>query len=483
MEIGIIGLGVAGISILKEIDRQADKDTKEQLKITVFSKDEGFGTGFPYQPDDEALLINQYTETMSIDPDDHRDFLNWIRRTKKLDHLEKTHLPRYLFGEYLFDISRELMNKLNVTVVREEVTDIVRQENDQYRIKTCHLEKTVDSVHLSIGHLAYQDPYGLKDQKNYIHNPYPAERNLNFPDEPVKVAVIGTGLTAIDAYLYIRKYYPKARLTFLSLDERFASVRAEEPETENRYLRREKVLRHLQQEKGELTLDHVRVWFEKEAQEQNIDLTWVWKHLGEGTIEGLKLDLDHLEELGRFQAIIHNMRDCYTLLWNALSDNEKDRFLKQYSRKWAMFKAPIPQRTAYLLIKEVSEGMVRVFSGIQSIRKEKQSFKVTFDDLRAESFDFIVNGTGQQKDLTKQLALQQPLIRKLVASGLLAPCRYGGILIDYPAMTAVSSDGEALGDFRIYGQLVSGIQFGNSSVELVAKSAEHGVKDMLGLGK
>jgi len=483
MEIGIIGLGVAGISILKEIDRQAAKDTKEQHKITVFSKDEGFGTGFPYQPDDEALLINQFTETMSIDPDDHRDFLKWVRRTKDLDHLEKTHLPRYLFGEYLFDISRELLNKLNVTVVREEVTDIIRLKNDQFRIKTCHLEKTVDVVHLTTGHLAYQDPYDLKGQINYIYNPYPVERQLNFPDDPVKVAIVGTGLTAIDAYLYIRKNNPKAQITFLSLDERFASVRAQEPETENRYLRKEKVLRHLQQGKGELSLTQVKDWFENEAQEQNIDLPWVWKHLGEGTVDGLKQDLDHLEDLGRLQAIIHNMRECYTLLWNALKDDDKDRFLRDYSRKWAMFTAPIPQRTASLLIRDITEGESRVLSGVQSIWKEVQTFKVTFDDLKAESFDFVVNGTGQHKDLTKQLALQQPVIRKLIASGLLAPCSYGGVLIDHPAMTAVSRDGESLDAFRIYGQLVSGIQFGNSNVELVAKSAKQGVRDMLTLRK
>ena len=158
MEIGIIGLGVAGISILKEIDKQMTEKMKGELSITVFSETEGFGTGFPYQPDDEALLINQYTETMSIDLDDPHHFLKWVKAKRKLTDLYNSHLPRTLFGEYLYEETLSLIDKLNVTVIREKVTAVRPIKKGQFNVVTDQSEKTVDSVHLSVGHLAYQDP-------------------------------------------------------------------------------------------------------------------------------------------------------------------------------------------------------------------------------------------------------------------------------------------------------------------------------------
>ena len=48
----------------------------DDLELFLYTRSDQFGTGFPYQSDDESLLINQYTETMTIEPDDPEDFLN-----------------------------------------------------------------------------------------------------------------------------------------------------------------------------------------------------------------------------------------------------------------------------------------------------------------------------------------------------------------------------------------------------------------------
>ncbi|OJF95330.1 FAD/NAD(P)-binding protein [Alkalibacterium sp. 20] len=478
MKIGIIGLGVAGISILREIEKQTQKDMRGDLHITVYAEKESFGTGFPYQPDDEALLINQYTETMSIDPDDSNDFLEWVRENKNLKQLYNTHLPRNLFGEYLLDKSRELIEKLNVTVICVKVLSVKRQENNQYEIKTKNSTETTDCIHLSVGHLAYQDPYNLKGEEKYIYNPYPANKKLSLQKGPIAVGIVGTGLTALDTFLYIRKYYPEAKLSFLSLDGRFSSVRGHEPKKGTHAVCQERV-RQLVEENQQLTLDQIKEWVEKETADRDIDLTWIWKTLGEGTLTGLQRDLNHLEELGKFQMLIHQMRDFYSLLWNAMPDNEKDRFLNDFGLKWSNFKAPIPQRTAALLLKSISDGEVELLSGIKSIKKENGDFKVQINGQKTRAYDFIINATGQQMDLTKQLYLQQPLIKELIESGVLTPYRYGGVLIDYPSMTAISQKGERVNGLYVYGQLSSGIQYGNNNVELISKSAQYSVQDML----
>lgn len=478
MDIGIIGLGVAGISILKEIEKQTTKEMREKLAITVFSKVEGFGTGFPYQSDDEVLLLNQYTDTMSIDLDNKKDFLNWVKTKKQMPDLLNTHLPRKLFGEYLYEETMRLIAALDVDVVREKVEAVSILENNQYKVRTRGTEKNVHSVHLSIGHLAYQDPYELKGNMHYIYNPYPAKEKLIFPDEEVKIAIIGTGLTAIDTYLYIKKTYPKAQLSFLSLEGRFSSVRGHEPENETEYSCRENIQKLIEENNGTLTLEQVREWFTKETRRHAIDLTWIWKHLGEGTVEGMQVDLKHSGELGKFQALIRKMRECYVILWNALPDEEKDKFLKEYGQKWGFFKAPIPEQTARILIKDLTEERAELLSGIQSIKKEEQ-FNVTFNKQADRSYHYIVNGTGQEMNLSNKIDSQQPVVKQLLDTGVLTPHRYGGALVDYPSMCAIDAKGEVLSGFRVYGQLVSGVQYGNSSVEMVAKSARYGVKDML----
>lgn len=479
MKIGIIGLGVAGISILREIKLQMNEDMWEDLQITVYTEKESFGTGFPYQPDDESLLINQYTETMSIEPDDPYDFFEWVNNNTKNDPLRNTHLPRVLFGEYLYEKTSRLLDELNVTVIQEFVLSVRKVGNDQYSVESEKSKHVFDSVHLSVGHLAYQDPYDLKGEEHYIYNPYPAYKKLNLETDKLKVGVVGTGLTAIDAFLYIRKHYPNAELTFLSLDGRFSSVRGHEPDIETHYVCEEKIHDLLNKDSGPLRLEQINKLFKKEMSDHTIDLPWLWEQLGEGTLEGMMKDLNHLEELGKFQALIRKMRDCYTEIWNALPDIEKDEFITHYGSKWSNFKAPIPQSTARLLIETISKGDAFLLSDLLTISIEDMGFKAEFKNNSDRFYDYIVNATGQQLDLVKHLELQQPLIQQLLNDDLITPYRYGGVKIDLPSMAAMNQSDERVPGLYVYGQLASGIHFGNSNVEMVAKSAHFSIKDML----
>ncbi|MER2063339.1 MAG: hypothetical protein ABS873_01690, partial [Alkalibacterium sp.] len=89
----------------------------------------------------------------------------------------------------------------------------------------------------------------------------------------------------------------------------------------------------------------------------------------------------------------------------------------------------------------------------------------------------ILQRTFAGSDLIQHL--QQPLVRQLIKDKVLVPYRYGGVLIDYPSMNALDQNGELISGLRVYGQMASGIQYGNSSVEMTAKSARYGVRAML----
>lgn len=480
MKIAVIGLGVAGVSVLREFARQFSEDQKKNYQIIIYTSKKEWGTGFPYQNDDESLLINQYTETMTINPDDKDEFLNWVKKNKNVDVPYHTHLPRKWFGDYLRESAENSMEDLNAQIRYEIVEDIEIADEGHYYILSQESTEKVDAVHLTTGHLAYQDPYNLKNTVGYIYNPYPAEELLIFPENTQSAGIIGSGLTALDTMLYIRKRYPEIKLTFYSRNGLFSSVRGDEPSVKLHYFCDDRV-KDLLNHMPELSLEKVKEWFYKEMEEHQIDVDWVWNHLGKGTLEGMALDLKYSKELGEFQSMIRHMRTCYPFIWNALSEDERDLFLSRYSEQWQRFKAPIPQETAKLLIKEINDQSIRLISGLENVSETLEGFELEDKEGRKYIEPFLVNCTGQSMNIAGSLSMQSQLIRNLVNKGLLSPHKYGGVKIDYPSMSVIDTADFTHDRFKTYGQMVSGVQFGNNNVELISLSAQTGVRHMLAI--
>ena len=190
--IAIIGMGAAGVSVLNAMAKFPEY---AQMEIILYSDSETFGTGLPYQADDTSLLLNQTADTMSIDPEDPSDFVNWISDKKAIEGAEKMHFPRTWYGEYLQDVLENALALLNPKVIKAEVTDLSVQADGKIILTSVQGEEIVDTVHLCMGHLVYQDPYHLKGNPDYIYHPYPTYKKLNQIKNDSRVGIIGTGLT------------------------------------------------------------------------------------------------------------------------------------------------------------------------------------------------------------------------------------------------------------------------------------------------
>lgn len=477
MKVAIVGMGVAGISIIREMNRQFSSEERAGLELLLYTRPDQFGTGFPYRSDDESLLINQYTETMTIEPDNPDDFLDWIKENKSAETVYHSHLPRSWFGEYLKEKMNIWLETLNYTVIYEEVQNIEQLDEDTYRIVTDKTSQRVDMVHLAAGHLAYKDPYQLIGTTGYIYDPYPADKQLKLSVEQKKIALIGTGLTALDALLFLKKEYPFSEITFYSRDGLFSSVRGNESSVTMHYFCKDKVSELIANGK-QITLSLVKDWFLKEMDEHGINTEWIWKNLGEGTMRGMAMDLTYTDALGEFQSLIRHMRKCYPIIWINLPDKDKDEFIQTYGKQWQRFKAPLPQKTATYLIKHLYKEDIKVVKDLKTITKKNAGFELETTQGEVSQADLVVNCTGQDTDLKRSLSLQQPLIRNLVSSGMVDPYQYGGIKIDYPSMSVLDDSGVCHERFKAYGQIVSGVQFGNNNVELISMSAVNGVNTM-----
>ena len=79
MKIAIIGMGVAGVSVLSAMTKHP---IFQKHEIILFDKPQTFGTGLPYQPDSSIILLNQTADTMSMEQNDRLDFVRWWKSIK-----------------------------------------------------------------------------------------------------------------------------------------------------------------------------------------------------------------------------------------------------------------------------------------------------------------------------------------------------------------------------------------------------------------
>src|SRR5699024_10163933 len=93
---------------------------------------------------------------------------------------------------------------IDVEIINQEVVKII-MEDEMYRVSYKNKASIlVDSVQLTIGHVAYNDPYQLKGYDNFTYNPYQVVQKLNMIHPEHKVTAIGCGLSALDTMMYLQ---------------------------------------------------------------------------------------------------------------------------------------------------------------------------------------------------------------------------------------------------------------------------------------
>lgn len=250
MKIAIIGMGVAGVSVLSAMTKHP---IFQKHEIILFDKPQTFGTGLPYQPDSSIILLNQTADTMSMEQNDRLDFVRWVEKHKGYHHCEKEHLPRPWYGEYVREKLEKAIAILKPEVREEYVTDISLQKDGTFLVSSESNQEQFDLVHLCIGHLPYLDPYKLIGNARFIYHPYPVKETLaQIPDEAT-IGIIGTGLTAIDILRFFKHQKRNKNIHFFSDTGTFSTLRGVEPDLRLRYLNKQR----LRDEKEIMVLFHL----------------------------------------------------------------------------------------------------------------------------------------------------------------------------------------------------------------------------------
>ncbi len=475
MKIAIIGMGVAGISVLREWTKEQKRDPS--IQITVFGDKETFGTGKAYQSDDAGLLMNQAAEFTSMIPENHYDFVEWMRENYGEEDAASKFYPRAQFGEYVTERMNGWLAQSRAHIIQEKVETIRMLPNDRFRLTWPSQTAEFDAVHLCTGNLPYKDPYDLRDHPNAIGDPFPMDKKLSQIPHGATVGVVGTGLTSIDVFRYTFAHRPDVDVSFLSRSGTFKTIIGNAPSFENRYLTKENIQHAKEKHDGFIPLDTYMEWFEKELEFQlgalereSLDAL--------GSKDSIKRQLAGNRDISTIQTILKNIILLQTDLWMALTETDKQTFLQKYYKQWDKLRAPFPYETGKDFVHAWEENIFRVYEDLADIEKNEESFTCHFKDEEPIHVDYMVNATGNDVNVSFEMD-DVPLLRQMLDERLLQPERFGGVQVSVPDLSAISQKYGVLHTLKAHGQLIAGIQFGNSSVRIISRSARASVKDIV----
>lgn len=468
--IAIVGLGVTGISVLKEMAKHA---YYQKFEIVLFNEPKTLGTGVPYQDDSELLLINQTADTMSLEEDDKYDFVKWVQENKNSAADSKDFVPRKWYGAYLTEKLTKALEILKPTIVEENVETIRILEDETFLVKTATQQEIFSKVHLCMGQLPYQDPYDLKEHPHFIHHPYPVEEKLRQFPAGSRIGVIGTGLTAIDLMRFLGNQNKNFELGFFVRKAQFSLYRGLESNKELKYLTLENLEKEKKVHAGFVPFTKMMEWFYLECADKGIDFDDLNNRFGKGSKDQLNEQLREDTDLGVLQGMIHKLDFYLADFMNALTEEDRELFYTNYEPLFRHFRTPMPRVSLERLMDAWNTGKINVWEKMEAVEKMDEGFKVQLADAEIE-VDYLINATGQNQMLMKS-ALPSGLLGQLINERILQPEAFGGVQVLWPSAEAVSQRYGVLDNLYVHGQLVIGLQYGNNA-HLLMKQARKVVR-------
>ncbi|HJB79061.1 MAG TPA: FAD/NAD(P)-binding protein [Candidatus Nosocomiicoccus stercorigallinarum] len=464
MKIAIVGAGMAGIGTLRYY---IDHINIDDMEIYIFDDRSSAGIGYPFGPDDDALLLNQRLKKMTLEPwDDKKEYVKYLKETEP-ELLNHEFITRPEFGEYSKDVFLEYIKDERVTFVPSIVNDI-EVKKDKYVIHA-DIDYEVDVVHLCIGQLPQTDIYNLKDNKKYIATPFPIENHSKLLLDSKSVGIIGTNLTSLDILMYLKKHNYRNDIIVTSRSGTVPFIRGNEAEVSID-------VNALKNKKG-ITIHDIVDIFKEEVKRQGIDFNIIKKLNEMSVLETLKYQLNHLDILGVLEETAEELSEVLREVWNNLTLEDKKYYMKHIKGVHGQLTGPFPKMTAEKIVELIEAGQLTYVSGVEDIHYDDE-FVIQSED-GDYSADIMVSAVGPNLS-GKNLADENnasPLVKKLIEKGVLQIDELGGIKITYPEFSVISEAG-VLERMKLYGNLVSTTHINNSGVNLILNKIPRSIEEI-----
>lgn len=482
LHLALIGGGPSSACVVNALARHPELCGR--IHLTVFEPNPRLWHGQVFQPDMEVVLANVPMKTMSLDPGDPEHGVRWLRDQAPLSFAaEALFPPRALVGRYLQDATAGAIAALqaagsSVRIEEYAVHDLaLRGRRIQLRADegVCG---DFDHVVLCPGAPPSYDPYRLAGQPGYVRDPYPLNVGLAEVPADASVAIIGSGLTAVDAVMGLRArdhqgpifmvsrggVLPSVRRTSLRPDFRHLTVgRLEDLATRPGGLCLVDVISLIEAElqaAGEVFEDlvadmaSVMMPFQRLRDELHRDLVWDegWALLRSGLVS------------------------CGQDAWYLLREVDK-LVVREHHPELMRRCCPMPPENARCLLELFDAGQLDLVSGVESIQPRREG-KPGFEIKASRNIvaDVVIGASTPAKRESSPKA--RPLVDSLIAQGLAVPHAFGGLCIERTTSRLINRRGIADGRLHALGDLTNGAYLFTFGMPVLTARADGIVRDI-----
>ncbi|MFI6867006.1 FAD/NAD(P)-binding protein [Nocardia sp. NPDC050406] len=502
MHIGIVGAGAAGVAVL---DALAAAEAAPGA-ITVFDGSPDVWRGRPYQPDIDAVRVNAPPRVMSLRAGDPTHYQRWLDGRDDIaaytdEALGQTLVPRGYYGRYLEDTAQAAIDRLRtagwtVSVVRERVTgfsrgaadtvaaDVDGSQRPAARHATLHTEGggrvAVDRAVLCVGNGRPRDHYGLSGVPGYVNEPYPLARTLPEIAPDAHVAVIGSGLTAVDIAAGLAGRGHTGPISFVSRSGALPFVQQRPMDLALRHLTREAVV-EVARERGAVSFEDLVGLMRDELADLGAEFepfaAEILSAESEPPVERLRRQLAAVDSPHPgLRLLTMAIRVVGPVAWPLLAEADRARLRGGHFRTINGLSSPMVPHNAKIVLRLLDSGQLRLRPGVLKIEPRAVGGFTVFDSAEWTA-DAVVNAVNPPAYTTPRES--EPLVSALLRARAAELHPAGGLSTD-PLTRRLLVDDNPDPTWHVLGNLAADSMFIATNPPGLAAEAAHLTRILLG---
>lgn len=398
--IAIIGGGFSGTLLATHL---LSSDFDVPTRVILIDRSPRFSRGFAYSTSNRFHLLNVPAQNMSAFPNDPNHFLNWAQKRDQ-SITPRSFVPRMFYGEYLETILHRanLDKKPNIKFIRlnDEAIDIEDLKNNEGQILLESGKKfKANKIILATGNYFPKNPK-IKNEEFYssdfyVKDPWSSKALQNLNDT-ADLLFIGTGLTMVDKAIELKAKGHKGTIYALSRHGLLPSTH-------------------------KLDLEPIEMSYEaliEKSKQSNFSIVDI--------LHDIKTKIRHLDNPENWRQVIDKLRPHVQILWQSLTDRDKQRFLVRLRPLWDIHRHRMAPEISLMLQSMISESQLKIHAGKileYKINEETKKVEISYLDRVSKEVKIItvsrvLNCSGLEFDFCQ---IEDPLLNKLLNDGTIKP--------------------------------------------------------------
>ncbi|KAA9333697.1 FAD/NAD(P)-binding protein [Adhaeribacter soli] len=448
----IIGGGFSGTLTAVQLLRQ----TPFPISVKIVNTGYPLSKGVAYSAESNLHLLNVRSGRMSAFPHQPKHFVHWLENQPDVQQycqpgecLADAFMPRKVYGRYIayvLDCARDNMPAgCRLQFIEDEALEVTPQAKGKYQVTLKSGEPFLtEKVVFALGNFAPSPIAGLDpevvESSFYFGNPWKPEALTNLKQNET-VMLIGTGLTMVDVVLSL-------------LEQKFAGrIIAFSP-------------------KGYLPMEHRHTKpypdFRKELQPP-YKLARIYpevkRHIRQAISQGSSCE-----------ALIDSLRPLTQEIWQELSLEDKQTFLRHLSSLWSVFRHRLSPQVAARIQEARQSGQLEIRAArLQHAAVQPEGLTVKLKErgqLQNENVVVhrLINCTGPQCNYEK---IETPLVQQLLQTRLLQPDELHLGLLAGPEGKLIQKNGKPSNALFTIGPALRGALWESTAVPEISEQAAH----------